>query len=619
MQLVKQGNVFKAIKQGAKIFAFQLGRVIKTLFASGVPPLTFENSTGEPLADYKIYGNSVQPVLLPDEFQQLAYIEATGTQYFSINYKANQKTNSKGVFQITNTAKANFLFGSRVSASAVGSYGFNWGGGQPYKYYNTYYAGSTQGMADVTIDDLIHTFEKKGNKLYLDGNLIHTRPDTDGTLEFETPTNLAIFACNTNGTIGLQTSARLSILSFDEGAEDKSNLVACYRKSDGEAGMYDLVTKTFHPNEGTGEFIIGPEIPSPYTPVYLESVDAQMPAVVTGKNLLDKSQMHVMNRNANGLQWVYNTEEKAYYANGTQQTQLSSYALMLDSSAINNKLIHGHRYVLTGNSTPDNANTRYYVFGNHTRNGKNTYISSDMDTTKFFTWEDGDSISLDLRVYSTDGVFREIKNAKFQPMIIDVTGLDDETINRLIVNFEEYITPTTTLIQLNEPLRKLGEYADYIDYKNQKIVRKVANVILNGSENWAVYKNNADNTVYNLDDTLTPLIGASLSATYTSHFALTDINSTASFPTGVYRFGYSSATLTISTTRLYVSSECKTLDEFKAWLAENKPVFNFPLATPTEENIVLPAIPTNSSTNVLNIDTEVPASYAEIEYYANNV
>jgi hypothetical protein len=619
MQLVKQGNVFKAIKQGAKIFAFELGRVIKTLFVSGVPPLTFENSTGEPLADYKIYGNSIQPVLLPDEYQQVAYIEATGTQYFEIDYIANEKTNSKGTFQITNTAKANFLFGSRVSSSTIRSYGFNWGGGQPCKYYNTYYGNSNDGMTNTNIDDQKHTFEKIGNKLYLDGTLIHTRKDTDGTIKFETPTKIAIFACNTNGTIGLQTFSRLSVLSFDEGEGDLFNLISCYRKSDGVIGMYDIVNNYFHTNQGTGEFLKGPDVPSPYSPVYLESVDAQIPAVVTGKNLLDKSQMHVMNRSANGLQWIYNAEEKAYYANGTQQAQLSSYALMLDSSAINNKLIHGHRYILAGNSTPENINTRYYVFGNHTRNGKNTYISSDMEASRFFNWENGDNISLDLRVYSTDGVFREINDAKFQPMIIDVTGLDDVTINRLTTNFEEYIIPTTTLIQLNEPLRKVGEYADYVDYKNGNIVRNVGVKTFDGSENWELHKENNDNVVYRLDNVLTPMLNAPTSATYMTHFSLTDIYSTSSFLAGTYRFGFDQDKLTITSNRLYIASDKMTLTEFKAWLAENKPTIFYPLATPIEENVNLPEIPTFSGTNILNIDTEVPASYAEIEYYANNV
>ena len=119
MKLVKHGNIFKAIKKGAEFFAFDIGRIIKNLTIGGFPPITFENSIGEPLVNYKIEGNSKKQTILPDEYQQVEYIEATGTQYFEIDYIANEKTNSRGTFQITNTAKANFLFGSRVNVNSL--------------------------------------------------------------------------------------------------------------------------------------------------------------------------------------------------------------------------------------------------------------------------------------------------------------------------------------------------------------------------------------------------------------------------------------------------------------------------------------------------------------------
>lgn len=40
-------------------------------------------------------------------------------------------------------------------------------------------------------------------------------------------------------------------------------------------------------------------------------------------------------------------------------------------------------------------------------------------------------------------------------------------------DYETYIEPTTTYIYLDEPLRKVGDYADYIDLKEQRVVRNV--------------------------------------------------------------------------------------------------------------------------------------------------
>ena len=79
------------------------------------------------LLDYKIYGNKQEiskNTRLPLDYEEVTYIEATGTQYFSIDYVATDKTNSKGVYQITDTSKATMLFGSRQGANA-NAYSFN--------------------------------------------------------------------------------------------------------------------------------------------------------------------------------------------------------------------------------------------------------------------------------------------------------------------------------------------------------------------------------------------------------------------------------------------------------------------------------------------------------------
>ena len=48
--------------------------------------------------------------------------------------------------------------------------------------------------------------------------------------------------------------------------------------------------------------------------------------------------------------------------------------------------------------------------------------------------------------------------------------------------YEPYVEPITTNIFLSEPLRKLGEYADCVDFKNKKVVRNVKEVVFKGGE-----------------------------------------------------------------------------------------------------------------------------------------
>lgn len=38
------------------------------------------------------------------------------------------------------------------------------------------------------------------------------------------------------------------------------DFIPCYRKSDNEIGLYDLVTETFYTNKGTGTFLKGNNI-----------------------------------------------------------------------------------------------------------------------------------------------------------------------------------------------------------------------------------------------------------------------------------------------------------------------------------------------------------------------
>ena len=41
------------------------------------------------------------------------------------------------------------------------------------------------------------------------------------------------------------------------------------------------------------------------------------------------------------------------------------------------------------------------------------------------------------------------------------------------IEYEPYVEPITQHIYLDEPLRKVGDYADYINFKNQKVIRQV--------------------------------------------------------------------------------------------------------------------------------------------------
>lgn len=56
------------------------------------------------------------------------------------------------------------------------------------------------------------------------------------------------------------TKGKIKSYTQKRSGQEIINLVPCYRKSDGEIGMYDLVSKTFYTNQGTGTFTKGEDV-----------------------------------------------------------------------------------------------------------------------------------------------------------------------------------------------------------------------------------------------------------------------------------------------------------------------------------------------------------------------
>ena len=164
---------------------------------------------------------------------------------------------------------------------------------------------------------------------------------------------------------------------------------------------------------------------------------------------------------------------------------------------------------------------------------------------------------------------------------------------------------TTTNLYLDKPLRKVGDYADYIDFKNQKVIRNVKEVTYNGTENWKY--NDTDNVIYLSINNL-----ASSKYCYSTHFlsqALKDtINPYFRPVSNVLRLYQQNGNI------LYSSA-----DEFKIFLA-NQNTAGTPLiiycllSTPTEEDISCQLPKTLAKTTVIEVDTTLLPSNIKGKY-----
>lgn len=680
--LQKKKLAFMSIVNSVKGF-------IRTI--TGVFPLTLTNCVDEEsIADYTIYGNSVQNGgILPIEYQQIEYIEATGTQYFRLDYIASNKTIADCKYQITNTDVPRMLFGSRKD-SASQNYTFNWGGSsKPYKIYNAYNNNTIASLTDTIIDNEIHIINKKEGELYYDGELIHTSASST----FTTPAKMIVFGCATNSTIGLFAEARIYYLQFSEGDEIKVNLIPCYRKTDEVIGMYDLVTGTFYTNHGDGTFLKGASYPTPDNPIEVECVGEKT------VNLIPEWKAGWIPPNTGVLDTTYYPNRRytdyipiktntSYYVSGggtssnwtlydenynyLQGQILGSSRNIKHSSAKYVRLAHpssnvdgiqleegttatayepyGYKIPITVsgknlfdiNTVTSATDDWYYKSGSYSYNlgleaGKQYTISCEM-----MTITSGLSISICRKPdiskwdYTTIYSFGTILGKHSYTFIADGTeclwfykdgGLSLTTVQNCLRNnikdiqLKEGSTatdyePITTNIYLDEPLRKVGDYADYINFEDGKVVRSVGCYTFNGDEEWVQHITTTDGGygVFRTEGFVEPLIGAPMTSTFMTHFAITNVVSTASWDVGLYRNQGSSGN--ISSGRIYISAYQTTVEDFKEWLSENKPLYIYPLATPTETPITLPNIPTFRGTSILNADTTTQPSNAEITYYS---
>lgn len=162
-----------------------------------------------------------------------------------------------------------------------------------------------------------------------------------------------------------------------------------------------------------------------------------------------------------------------------------------------------------------------------------------------------------------------------------------------------------TNIYLNEPLRKIGDYVDYINFKNQQHIKNVAVVNFTGEEEWHV-QGNAYSTYIPHTPSRTP-------PTLCNAFSLSTSGSTA---VGEYRLdGIDSWNGNVL---FNYDNGADGVVNFKSYLAEQyangTPVkFYYPSVTAITELIEPPKIPTFSGTNVIDVDTTVNPSKIEFE------
>lgn len=193
---------------------------------------------------------------LPSAYQEVEYIESTGTQYIDSGLSINNPLSFKAEFKWRKTSTSTAdqcLAGARYSTNySIG-----------YKGANCYNHGlelAPEFSSNVSFNDnidYISVFEG-GNSVtkYTQNGTTYTSSNPYN--QFNTyGYNITLFAMNQGGNVQWFFIGRLYHYRFTINGTKVRDFIPCYRKSDNEVGLYDIVNNQFYTNQGTGTFLCG--------------------------------------------------------------------------------------------------------------------------------------------------------------------------------------------------------------------------------------------------------------------------------------------------------------------------------------------------------------------------
>lgn len=200
---------------------------------------------------------------LPDAYTQLEYIESTGTQYIDTGVNADNKLKldmdmeftSKGISTYKNPFGAIYNTGAlrlHINPNNASSVNVQTGpNNSNVPVFNGYpYTTRFQSIIDI----LNKTITTRIDDTTQESTLTYTNP-------FNLNMNFWLFRRNANSEdLKYYSYNKLYYFRMYQNGTLVRDFIPCYRNSDNEAGLYDLINNVFYTNQGTGKFIKGPSI-----------------------------------------------------------------------------------------------------------------------------------------------------------------------------------------------------------------------------------------------------------------------------------------------------------------------------------------------------------------------
>ena len=186
--------------------------------------------------------------VLPIGYQEVEYIESTGTQWINTDFrpKSNEKYKYQLDFKLIDLEKEiQSVMGNDTSDIRVDKNGF-WNGNEEWPYIGT----NRNNLAIEIIPN---------NGKWIKKRFVNEEIANQIETGYWYNDYIAIF---TNLAYKTQRISKAKV--FSAKIWDKNilvrNFIPCYRRSDGEIGMYDTVNNVFYTNQGSGTFLKGDNV-----------------------------------------------------------------------------------------------------------------------------------------------------------------------------------------------------------------------------------------------------------------------------------------------------------------------------------------------------------------------
>lgn len=207
--------------------------------------------------------SSYTTIGLPSGYQQVEYIESSGTQYIDTGIIPNTNTKIEAKVLITQHASADSydsLFGTiERTTTNVQTFDIQM---SPTNYF--YFSSGEWGVDNISVASGINTeynisFSVNG-QITVNGNSYTLTSGWDNTNSL----TLSIFALHYFYDYFYSNYSYMKLYSFAiyDGNILVRNFIPCYRISDNVIGLYDLVNGAFYTNAGTGTFTKGSDVTS---------------------------------------------------------------------------------------------------------------------------------------------------------------------------------------------------------------------------------------------------------------------------------------------------------------------------------------------------------------------